>query len=397
MDKHFFDTVRPLFGKLTNEQVDALTKIVVYGKNNKYSKLHLAYILATIFHETAKWMVPIREGAIRYGRNYTDAQSRRAVASIHAKGIIRRNYALPGSYGNSFYGRGLVQTTHEVNYKKVGDMLGQDLVRYPDKLLEWNYALPATFEAMKKGMYTGKKLSMIKSRQDFTEARAIVNGDVRKNGPTIASHAGTFFKALANYGRSQPMRPKINSSASGMAKVTYDYNTYTIRNKPVTPSLFSRISEAVYAVYGDNAEAVIYSGGQNKVRRTGSVRHDNGKAADLYVYVNGNKITGVELAKLGQYWLANKYGCVGAEMGNTSKGTYGGIHLDQWTTPPNNGGYLWTYDFSDSKPWGKTIRDMLVAGHNGQLPDINVVSNNSSESSVLSVLIKLLMKLFKRS
>ena len=121
MDATFFNTVRPLFGgKLRQGQVDGMNKIIEYGMRLGVSRVHLAYILATVYHETARWMEPIREGARRYGPNYTDAQSRQAVAVIFAKGIIRRNYALPDANGNSFYGRGLVQITHKENYAKYG-------------------------------------------------------------------------------------------------------------------------------------------------------------------------------------------------------------------------------------------------------------------------------------
>ena len=96
------------------------------------------------------------------------------------------------------------------------------------------------------------------------------------------------------------------------------------------------------------------------------MRHDDagkgGRAADCYIYVKGSKISGIELAKLGQYWLAKKYGGVGLEMAT------GGIHLDNWVTPPPGGGMFWTYSYSDRKPWGSAVRAMLVKGAQGRLP-----------------------------
>jgi hypothetical protein len=124
----------------------------------------------------------------------------------------------------------------------------------------------------------------------------------------------------------------------------------------------------VTAVYGPDSKVAVYSGGQDRrgfgSRRTGSVRHDDygkgGRAADCYIYVGGRKISGLELAKLGQYWLANAYGACGLEMAT------GGIHLDEWTTPPSGGGMLWTYKYSDQKPWGAQARAMLVDGSRGK-------------------------------
>lgn len=194
----FFNTVRPLFGgRLTQGQVDGMNKIVEYGTKWEYSDEELAYILATVFHETARWMEPIREGGRRTGPAYTDASAKRAVASIHAKGIIRTNYALPaGPYGESYYGRGLVQITWYDNYLKFEKLLGVPLTKNPDLTLEWDIALDILFLGMRDGMFTGRKLKDYDFPAEYRAARAIVNGDVRKNGTAIANEAQVFLKAL---------------------------------------------------------------------------------------------------------------------------------------------------------------------------------------------------------
>lgn len=153
-------------------------------------------------------------------------------------------------------------------------------------------------------------------------------------------------------------------------------NQEATRNKPITRKLKRRLIAAVTAVYGADVRIEVYSGGQDKKgqgkRRTGSVRHDDygsgGRAADCYIYVSGRKISGVELARLGQYWLAKKLGAVGLEM------NAGGIHLDEWTTPPRGGGMFWTYDYSNQKSWGKKVREMLVSGSRGHFPEIEAPS-----------------------
>jgi predicted chitinase len=196
MDARFFDTVRPIFGgKLTQGQVDGMNRIVEYGAQHNVPRVYLAYILASIKHETASWMWPIREGARRYGTNYTDAQSRRAVEILHAKGIIRRNYALPDRSGNSFYGRGLIQITHKGNYAKFG------IEDSPDAALDWDKSLEIAFKGTIGGMFTGKALGdyLDGPHPDYKHARAVVNGDVRKNGVRIARHAKVFYDALEGY------------------------------------------------------------------------------------------------------------------------------------------------------------------------------------------------------
>ena len=126
-----------------------------------------------------------------------------------------------------------------------------------------------------------------------------------------------------------------------MTTVRYS-NSKATRNKPLTQHLEKLLGGSVQAVYGPGAYASVYSGGQDHRghghRRTGSVRHDGGRAADVHIHgADGKQIKGDGLARLGQYWAAKKYGGVGMEMRG------GGIHLDQWATPPSGGGMAWNY------------------------------------------------------
>lgn len=148
-------------------------------------------------------------------------------------------------------------------------------------------------------------------------------------------------------------------------------NQNAIRKKKCTRNIETKLVEAVTAVYGADYSVSIYSGGQDRKgrgrRRTGSIRHDDygkgGRAADVYVYDQHNrKVTGLALAKLGQYWLARRYGGVGHELNG------GGIHLDEWKSPPPGGGMFWTYGYSRGKPWGAKARRMLARGARGMFP-----------------------------
>lgn len=204
-NKQFYDAVRPLFGgRLSQHQVDGMKRIVEYGEEWGYDLDDLAYVLSTAKHETGGWMQPIREGAHRFGPDYTDASAKRAVASIHAKGIISTNYALPsGPYGQSYYGRGLVQITWHANYEKFARILGVPLDKNPDLALEWDHALDIMFLGMRDGVFTGKKLSDFTFPAEFKQARVIVNGDSHKKwggneriDDRLARYARTFAAAL---------------------------------------------------------------------------------------------------------------------------------------------------------------------------------------------------------
>ena len=148
-------------------------------------------------------------------------------------------------------------------------------------------------------------------------------------------------------------------------------NQSAIRNKKCTRNIERLLVRAVEAVYGPGCAINIYSGGQDRpgqgALRTGSIRHDDfgrgGRAADVHVFdQNGRQIKALELAKLGQYWLASNFGGVGHEMRG------GGIHLDEWTTPPSGGGMFWTYAHSNNLPWGAEARRMLQRGAQGEFP-----------------------------
>lgn len=146
-------------------------------------------------------------------------------------------------------------------------------------------------------------------------------------------------------------------------------NQQAIRNKKCTSNLENLFEKALIAVFGDGVTGRIYSGGQDAkgkgTRRTGSVRHDNGKALDAHVFdASGKQIVGLELAKLGQYWIAMGYGSCGLEMSG------GGIHLDEWSTPPKGGALSWTYKASDMKSYGAEIKQMLLDGRKGVKPKL---------------------------
>ena len=199
-DKHFFDTVRPLFagGKLNELQVEGMTRIVDYARENEYDRGETAFMLGQIFHETAQWMQPLREGARRYGpNNYTDQQAINAVTAIYNKGIIRTNYALPaGPYGQSYYGRGLIQITWYDNYLKFENILGKPLVKNPDLALDWKIALDIAFIGCRDGVFRSKSMDDYTFPEQFEAARNIVNGDTNTNGKSTAKYSRTFYEAL---------------------------------------------------------------------------------------------------------------------------------------------------------------------------------------------------------
>ncbi|SEN67559.1 Chitinase class I [Pseudorhodobacter antarcticus] len=208
MTPEFFSVARrSLFsGRLSQLQVDGLTQIVTYGVQNKYSLPDLAYVLATVHHETGRRMQPLREGFTS-----TNQGAIRAVTALYNKGGISTNYALPNNRGKSYYGRGLVQITWEDNYRKFEKLLGIPLVDQPDLSLEWPHALAILFIGMRDGMFRKGSLhdvpDVMASAEFEASYRGMINGDVRKYGGTIADYAALYFVALQSVYAMQAVAP----------------------------------------------------------------------------------------------------------------------------------------------------------------------------------------------
>lgn len=166
----FYDSIRPLFGKITPKQTEGMEAILDEWDSRKFTDLRwLAYILATVFHETGRTMQPVKE----YG------------GEIYLK--TKKYYP--------YYGRDLVQTTWLRNYQKVKAFTGVDVVKDPEKIGELKLAAKVAIEFMNKGYYTGKKLSdYFNEKSDWKNARKIING--LDQAATISVYGLKFYAAL---------------------------------------------------------------------------------------------------------------------------------------------------------------------------------------------------------
>ena len=130
----------------------------------------VAYILATIKHETANTFKPITElGSQKY--------------------LTQKRYY-------PYIGRGYVQLTWDFNYRKFGKLLNIPLLEHPELANEPETAWKILEVGMVQGLYTGKKLSdyLNDTEMDFYNARKIING--LDQATTIKFYAGQYFQAL---------------------------------------------------------------------------------------------------------------------------------------------------------------------------------------------------------
>lgn len=216
MDKaKFYSELRKTLYKsgLAQSAVVALDAIIDETVGKKIPAAHVAYMMATAFHESGRNLVPITENL-----NYTTAARIKAVwpsrfaTTAAAQPYVKQpqklaNLVYGGRLGNTgandgwtYRGRGHVQTTGKTNYQKVSKYIGQDAVKNPDLLLDIKNSVIALVHCMIDGVYTGKKLSDFNLPRDYYGARAIINGDkARKEGKaTIGETIGNYAKQFEN-------------------------------------------------------------------------------------------------------------------------------------------------------------------------------------------------------
>jgi predicted chitinase len=176
--KIFADFVREhLFhGKMTQPQWDGIDTLLRTWERRGHGDLRkCAYLLATVFHETARTMQPVKE----YGRGRGHPYGK----PDHETGCV-------------YYGRGYVQLTWKDNYKKMSKVCEVDLVSDPDLACQPDIAAIIAFEGMWKGLFTGVSQHdfFTDKKSDPVHARRIINGLDRAD--LIAGYFHTFLDAL---------------------------------------------------------------------------------------------------------------------------------------------------------------------------------------------------------
>ena len=197
LTKGGFDIIRKAFGKLSESQVSAFNHIVsAMDADKSISYPQGAYILATIWHETATTMQPIAEYGKGKGRIYGTWYRNSKDQLYTFKDGSKTTAYLSDDYPYLYYGRGYVQLTWWANYDKASNKLGYDYTQNPDLVMKKEHAVKIILLGMKEGWFTGRKLSdyINQSKKDYLNARRIING--MDKASLIAGYAETFEKAL---------------------------------------------------------------------------------------------------------------------------------------------------------------------------------------------------------
>ena len=154
------------FGNLKDAPKAGLSLLLDFIQNDdKITDIRwAAYILATIKWECGETWQPIAENGKGKGRKYGNMDPRT---------------------GQTYYGRGYVQTTWYDNYQALQSAWNKahpdrqiDLLNNPDLLLKPEYSYFGTSYPMRTGMYTGKALKHYINNEDcdYKTARRIING-----------------------------------------------------------------------------------------------------------------------------------------------------------------------------------------------------------------------------
>lgn len=109
---------------------------------------------------------------------------------------IKHNY----SGGTKYFGRGYIQITHDYNYKKFGQLLGQDFIANLNLVTVPAIAAKIAVIGMRDGLFTGKKLLQYinNGNNDFINARRIVNGFVIDQANNVKRLSEKWLKQVPN-------------------------------------------------------------------------------------------------------------------------------------------------------------------------------------------------------
>lgn len=211
-----------VFGtSVSQEQVNGCEALLdALERHRVYPIGRAANVLAQVYHETGGGMWPVKETVYRSSkeRNPSDAKVAARLDAAFRKGQLP--WVKTPYWRGGWFGRGMIQITHESNYRKLGRRLGVDLVGNRDLTLDPRISADIAVVGMNEGLFTGKRLPdyFTATRNDPAGARAIVNGDknakVKHGGRTITMgelitiYHTAFAKALVAAGYDPMTHPE---------------------------------------------------------------------------------------------------------------------------------------------------------------------------------------------
>lgn len=199
----------PFGGRMTQSQIDGVKRIHNACVTHGVERLEkIAYVLASVFHETGARMQPVREAFAT-----SDAGAKAALEKAWQAGRLS---SVKTSYWRAgWFGRGDIQITHEDNYRKLGEAVGVDLVANPSLALNAAISARIAVIGMRDGLFAkGHTLARyfpLGGPADVLGARKIVNGSDKRQ--LIAGHYEAILGALKAATMAGAIKPDVPKPA----------------------------------------------------------------------------------------------------------------------------------------------------------------------------------------
>lgn len=272
--KTFFDQFKQHFdASLDQAQVDGIEFLITSFENdNRWADIrHIAYALATIYHETAGSMQPVEEGYYLGKR---------------AKAFQKTLRYYP------FFGRGYVQLTWKTNYERAGKALGIDLVNKPELALSKEVSYQVLTRGMFGAWFTKHRLTdhINDVKCDYVNARRIINGTDKAG--LIAGYAKTFERILVS-----ATSPKPASASEPLP--TSEVSTDTSDSLPTETTVVSSSGETVTATTTTATQDITLSAPEKDGATAASTKMTIGG-----IVVPGFIVTGLSMVK---QWVSDGY------------------------------------------------------------------------------------------
>jgi len=176
----FFHNYGNYFGRLNQSQVDGLEFLLSKFDNENFTPEQVAYMLATVKHETAHTFQPIQERGTWWYFRYL-------IGKLGIRNLIE---------ANKFKGRGYVQITGRTNYEKFSLILQDDFITNPLRVMLPEIAYKIMIYGFVNGSFTGKKLTdyIDGDKLDYYNARRVINGTDKAS--LIQRYAEKIFEGL---------------------------------------------------------------------------------------------------------------------------------------------------------------------------------------------------------
>lgn len=256
--KSFYDALRAdkrVFGQsLSAQQVEGMEGILdAFATHGDGQDKTLAYALATAYHETARRMVPVREGLAS-----TDAGARRAVNNLATKrgpnSAVAKYAKVDPATGHVYYGRGHVQLTWDYNYKASSADAGVDLYKNPDAMLDPIISARVLVRGLIDGRWNGAKkgVGYYLATDDLKNARRTVN--ITDKWEMIAGYYNAFLQAITQANVAEEKAPLPIEPMPEPNAPTKDEKSSSM--KTIAGALATLIAAIIAAVGGDKIDLI---------------------------------------------------------------------------------------------------------------------------------------------